>query len=345
MANKEQLLILVSRGIYAWNWWRDKNRQVQPDFKGAHLSRANLSKADLSMADLSMADLSKAELNEVNLIWADLSQANLSQADLSQAQINEVNLSGANLSGANLSGANLSGANLSGANLSDANLGSANLSGANLTETNLTEAYLGKTQAENTNFSKAILTGACLVKWQINHQTNLNGVICDYVYLQDSQQERRPSSGFFASGEFAMQFQQILSSVNLVFPDGVNWIAFACSLQIATENERLALKIQTLDEIEPNVILVKLKVAAEVDTVKIESVLKQRYQFFCSLLAEESEAFLESEESKNLITARGREGDKQLLNDLIILVSKMYGNNLPHSQNDTDKVTEAWRKN
>ncbi|NER31711.1 MAG: pentapeptide repeat-containing protein [Symploca sp. SIO1C4] len=345
MANKEQLLILVSRGIYAWNWWRDKNRQVQPDFRGAHLSGANLSKADLSMADLSMADLSKADLNEVNLIWADLSQANLSRADLSRAQINEVNLSSANLSSANLSSANLSGANLSGANLSGANLSGANLSGANFTETNLTEAYLGKTQAENTNFSKSIFTGVCLFKWHINHETNLQGVICDYVYLDDSQQERRPSSGFFAPGEFAIQFQQTLSTVNLVFPDGVNWIAFACSLQVATENEGLALKIQTLDEIEPNVILVRLKVAPGIDTVKIESVLKQRYQLFCELLAEESQTHLESEESTNLITARNRKGDKQLLNDLIALVSKMYGKKLFQSHNHNDKATEHWRKN
>jgi uncharacterized protein YjbI with pentapeptide repeats len=79
---------------------------------------------------------------------------------------------------------------------------SANLQGAWLERANLT-----KTQALNTNFHEAHLTGACLEAWNINSTTQLNGAICDYVYLLNNHQERRPNSGEFAPGEFTKLFQ------------------------------------------------------------------------------------------------------------------------------------------
>ena len=63
-----------------------------------------------------------------------------------------------------LSGVMLDGANLLRANLNDANLQSANLE----------RAHLQSTQALGTDFSNAILTGACIQNWGINADTSFH---------------------------------------------------------------------------------------------------------------------------------------------------------------------------
>jgi len=241
MANQEHLA-LFKQSIDAWNQWRTNNTQIRPDLSGANLIGvdlkmsnligANLSKGDLSSANLIGADLMGADLSGTNLIrailiGADLLGANLTEANLSEANLSEVNLSEANLSGATLSGANLrraplsrtnlTGANFSGAYLSGANLTGANLTGANLSGAKLSGANLESTVALDTNFNKAIFTGACLEEWQINSATNLSNVICEYVYLLQGQQSRCPSEGNFAQGEFTRLFQKTLDPVDLSF--------------------------------------------------------------------------------------------------------------------------------
>ena len=117
MANDEHVALL-KQGVDAWNAWREKNPDIQPD-----LSEANLSEADLGRANLSGANLSGAKLPEAILIQAKLSQANLIKA----------NLAGANLSWANGTFAFLTSANLTGANLEAATLLNRDLTGADLT--------------------------------------------------------------------------------------------------------------------------------------------------------------------------------------------------------------------
>ena len=104
-------------------------------------------------------------------------------------------------------GRNFKGANLAGADLKAADLTSADISGTNLEGAWLERANLTKTQALNTNFHEANLTGACLEAWNINSKTQLDGAICEYVYLLNNQKERRPNSGKFAPGEFTKLFE------------------------------------------------------------------------------------------------------------------------------------------
>ncbi len=88
-----------------------------------------------------------------------------------------------------------------------ANLAGANLVEADLVEANLVGANLAGTIALGTNFNGATLTGACLEDCQLDRETNLDNVICDYVYLKKNQLERRPETGNFTPGEFAKLFQ------------------------------------------------------------------------------------------------------------------------------------------
>ena len=89
-----------------------------------------------------------------------------------------------------------------------ADLTGAKLCGTDLTRANLCGASLIGTQALNANFEHTILTGVALEDWSIHSDINLNNVICDYVYLKAHHQERRPSHGEFAPGEFIELFQK-----------------------------------------------------------------------------------------------------------------------------------------
>ncbi len=240
MANAEHLAVLW-QGVEIWNEWRENNNncEILIDLIGANLTglnltqvnlnRANLSGADLSGVNLSHANLRMANLGEANLTGADLTGADLKMANLRMAILSRAKLSGADLKGAylslaNLNEANLSEAKLSGVNLRMAYLGGTNLTGTNLSEANLSGAILERAEALETNFNKAILTGACLQDWTINNATNLYNVICDYVYLKPNQQERRPSSGNFATGEFFMLFRKAPDPVEAIVYDEANTV-------------------------------------------------------------------------------------------------------------------------
>jgi uncharacterized protein YjbI with pentapeptide repeats len=194
MANPEHLAIL-KQGVEVWNKWREENPDIRPD-------------------------LYKADMRDANLRGANLSGAFLSRADLIEA-----NLSGANLSGADLSGANLNWANLNWANLSEADLSCAILSSAYLYGANLSGANLAMSQVIYTNFHNATLTGSCIKDWQTNSKTNLDEVICEYVYLDyeyvdfDSdveKKQRRPSKDNFAPREFASLYKKIIENTDLI---------------------------------------------------------------------------------------------------------------------------------
>ncbi len=260
------------------------------DLIGANLSEANLSESYLSEADLiganlSSADLSSADLISANLIGANLTKAYLSGADLSKANLSgadfiEAKLIGSKLSGVNLSGANLSNANLSGAYLKGANLKGANLNGADLTGANLTGAYLQRTKALDTNFNKAILTGACLEDWHTNSATNLDDVICDYVYLKAAQQERCPSEGNFAPGEFTKLFQKPLKTVELIFQNGIDWQAFFTSLQkLLVESNGSEPSIRAIENEKDGSLIIRLNIPPEANKTEIENYLKKEYEY------------------------------------------------------------------
>jgi uncharacterized protein YjbI with pentapeptide repeats len=258
------------------------------DLVGAKLNEANLSEAYLSEANLVGADLSGADLSSADLIRGKLIGANLSNAYLSGADLTKANLSGADLvgakligtklSGANLSGAKLIGANLSGAHLKGAFLKGANLIGANLIGANLIGANLHKTKAFDANFHKANLTGACLQNWQTNSATQLDAVLCDYIYLRTNQQERRPYQGNFASGEFTQLFQKTLDTVDLIFSNGIDWQAFFAAFQkLQIESDILELSIQAIENKQDRELVIRLNVPLEANKAKIESYFKQQY--------------------------------------------------------------------
>ncbi|RCJ40084.1 hypothetical protein A6770_38345 [Nostoc minutum NIES-26] len=291
-----------------WNANLCKANLTLCHLRNANFSEANLSKANLSRANLCEVNFWRANLNSANLTEANLKEANLSETNLTKVILSRVNLNGADLRKANLNSANLIGTDIRKANFNDANFSeviftNTNLSGLNLSElnfssANLTDANLNKIQALGTNFTSATFTGACIQDWHINSATNFTGVICDYIYLRQNQQERRPSSGNFAPGEFTKLFQKSLETIDLIFRNGIDWDAFAYSFKkVEVENQGTPLDVQSIEKKGGGILVVRVAVASDADKAKIHSEFMQGYEFAAKALEAQYQARLEDKDA------------------------------------------------
>jgi uncharacterized protein YjbI with pentapeptide repeats len=240
-------------------------------------------------------------------------EADLTDAILAHALIAHSNLSSAKLTGANIYGVqqlatdkltgtilveplvcdllsthqgtnenyiatNLQGAYLANANLANANLTNANLTNVNLSQTNLINANLSRVSAFGANLQGANLTGSCIADWSIDQTTQLADVVCEYVYLKPLFQERYPASGSFAPGDFTRLFQDVCNTVDLIFHQGINWVAFGNSWkQIQVENAGVDLAIQGIEHKGDGLVVVQVEVPAEFDKAKLHQEFNQSY--------------------------------------------------------------------
>ncbi len=246
MADEEQLRILKEEGVDAWNNWRENNPDVEIDLYSANLYRAHLK------------------------------GARLIQANLNAAKLIEANLNAAHLNSAILTGAILKGAILTDAHLEDSYLQDAILEGAHLEDANLSTV-----KALATNFSSATLTGACIEDWNINSHTNLENVICDYIYLKQDKQERRPSdpNRNFEPGEFAKLVEEYTKTVDLIFKDGIDWRAFLSSYQdIQVQYGDQNVSIQAIEKKSDGAFVIRLNVPPDANKAEVESKAKQSYE-------------------------------------------------------------------
>ena len=136
---------------------------------------------------------------------------------------------------------------LAGADLREAQFVQTDLRNSNLQDVDLSGAQLVRTQLGGTDLANACFTGACIEDWNINSATNLDGVVCDYVYLKRDRQARRPVDPRqnFAPGEFTQLFQKVANVVELIFHHGLDWEAFA----VAFDATNLRLRSSTGGEL------------------------------------------------------------------------------------------------
>ena len=184
-------------------------------FKGANLRGANFKNAYLEQVDFSGADLTGACFQNTDFLEVNLSYANLENANFADAKRLGANLKGSILIRANFGAADLCGAQLQGAALNGANFRKAVLSSANLSNANLSGANLVRSNLLNANLELANLTGACIENCKINGDTQIEGIVCDYIYLKEGQRERCPhdTNRTFATGEFEKLLEQSLESL------------------------------------------------------------------------------------------------------------------------------------
>ncbi|WP_375515581.1 pentapeptide repeat-containing protein [uncultured Nostoc sp.] len=152
-----------------------------------------------------------------------------------------------------LSNLNLRGAYLQGADLRRMKFIDTDLTGADLQGADLRGSILANAQVIDVDFTNANLTGICIQNWNVNSQTCFTNVECDYIYRKlDEKGEpiaRHPLDRNFEPREFESLYQEVGNIVELVFKEGVNWRAFAFSLQkLELEDESLGLELKGIEK-------------------------------------------------------------------------------------------------
>jgi uncharacterized protein YjbI with pentapeptide repeats len=120
---------------------------------------------------------------------------------------------------------------LENADLVDAILCHANLNGADLRGAKLINADLSNSQALGTDFTGADFSGARIANWGINPETNFENVSCTHVYIDKGRQERKPASGEFAEGDFALLVGEFTNTLDFLFKNEINSSAFQYAMQ------------------------------------------------------------------------------------------------------------------
>jgi uncharacterized protein YjbI with pentapeptide repeats len=264
---------------------------------GTRFYQADLSGANFSQAVLKNTNLRQADLTHV--CWQDAKKLDLArpgESILADPRVRRLLVSRTGYQQSYLK-ANLRGANLDGVNLQGAHLKGADLSGARLHQANLKDANLAETLALGADFSRACLTGACLEAWNIDASTNLEQVDCQYVYLLAGHKERRPSNGDFAPGEFTKLFKEVLSTIDLIFRDGVDWKAFVTAFkQVQVENEDTPLEIQSIENKGDGVVVVRVSAPPQTDKAKIHAEFNQHYELALQVLEARYQAELKAKD-------------------------------------------------
>ncbi|PSN13671.1 hypothetical protein C7293_14995 [filamentous cyanobacterium CCT1] len=248
-------------------------------FAGADLTGAYFAQAILK--NTNFADSRQRPTLLHNVRWKDakkLDRARVGSSILQNPSVRDLVLT-LNGIGQKFAETDLRGANLAGANLVRANFTGAILSAAVLAEANLQEADFTEASCIGTDFSCAHLTGATLEAWNIESSTCLDKVHCDYVYLLRNQQERRPSSGTFAPGDFTKLFQEVLDTIDLIFQNGIDWKAFIQTFkQIQEQYSEAELSIQSIENKGDGVVVVKLNAVPGTDKPVIHQSFNNAYQ-------------------------------------------------------------------
>ncbi|BAZ39544.1 rfrA pentapeptide repeat-containing protein [Calothrix sp. NIES-4101] len=249
---------------------------------GTSFRNANLTNVCFQQARLKHVDFRNSILKHTNFHLAEkLDFARLNQTILMNPLVRNLLVTkrgnGKAYIYCNLKGANLVDADLNYADFTNADVSEATFVGAWLEGANFTQA-----QAIKANFQQVKLTGACLQAWNIDSTTELNAVICDYVYLLNNQGERRPSSGVFAPGEFTKLFQVAINTVDLIFRDGLDLQALYTALNhMQVENQTMQFGIRGIENKGDAVVVVKVEVtekfSREVDKARIHADFTQSY--------------------------------------------------------------------
>lgn len=300
--NKEHFDKLQLGSKY-WNSWRSQNTEQTINLRNSQLSRRNLSRFDFRNVDLSRADLTRADLTQARLEGALLGEATLLDASLPKGHLSEVVLTKSDLGGMDFSASVLR----------DAQLNQTNLKGTNFSGSDLTNVSFVEASAISTDFSRAVLTGACIENWRVSSDTNLDDITCDYIYLKACEQERRPSdeNTKFSPGEFAALVRKCVETIDLIFSKGIDWPAFFQAFQeLRSQYADQDIFIQAIEKKSGEALVVRLAVPLEADKSAIENSAKQLYEiklvlmeqrYRTELQAKEREISLYKQENANLM--------------------------------------------
>lgn len=238
---------MLTNNVREWNSFVRDNPGVIPDFTGADLSDSDLRGAVLRNSNFENADMRGAALSGADITGSTFVNANVSGTDFSDSRLADSDFTGANLRGAFLSDANLDRVDFTGADLYKAHLTRTSLIDANFRNADVTDAgfqtarldgiCLEHTILTGADLSGCAITGACIVipGFQRNNPNNpfgsivadvfpwiINGVTCEYIYLDMEKKHRYPENRMFGPGEFEHLFCPV-SVAEYVVEQEIHW--------------------------------------------------------------------------------------------------------------------------
>jgi uncharacterized protein YjbI with pentapeptide repeats len=274
-------------------------------FCGTNLTAANFTGARLKSANFNNSKQQPTLLHQT--CWQEskqLDRARVGTSLLSNPVVRQLLVTGNGYKKSYVE-ANLYGANLNGVNLEGANLQDANLSHATLQQANLKEANLANTLATSANFTGAYLTGACLEAWNIDHETILKQIDCQFIFLLQApnplgSRERRPHNPdkVFQPGDFEKLYRKVMTTVELLLRGGINPEAFTAAFQkLMVEYPDLTPEAIKSIEKRDDAVLVTFQLPNTTDKAKFEQRFDNSYQ--ASLQAQTNAALFAAEQRQS----------------------------------------------
>jgi len=325
---KQAALIRFSFTLLRWD---------RTSFRDANLNEVNFNSATLQNAALRDAQLLRTRwVGAKKLLLAHRNGTILEDYTVRALLESGMLPPNKSLAGKNLKGAYLAGFDLSNLDFTEADLSEADLRGAKLSNANLTKVH-----AIGTLFEGADLTGACIEDWNIDHTTELKGVICRYVYMLNGQRERQPSHGEFQEGQFAALFEKVFDTVNLIFTEkGIDWQAFTQvfgQMQVAYGEHGAELAVQAIERKSDGTFIVKVKVPPETDKAVIQQEFFREYE---SKLALQEAKYKAQLQAKEVTIADWRER----YTDMKLIANTLARNQTINIEQNLGKVEMSERK-
>nr|VFJ88928.1 MAG: Pentapeptide repeat-containing protein [Candidatus Kentron sp. H]VFJ89786.1 MAG: Pentapeptide repeat-containing protein [Candidatus Kentron sp. H]VFJ97167.1 MAG: Pentapeptide repeat-containing protein [Candidatus Kentron sp. H] len=304
-------------GLRQWGLWLGSLGGT--DFRGADLTGASFRAADLKHSRFAgVKTLEGADFREAKRIRLAYAAGTL----LENPRVRDLLVNGDG-KGKSYAGLNLKGAVLVDARLSGANFSEANLSNADLTDADLRKSKLIRTQLIGANLSKARLTGACIESWNIDKRTTLQGIDCDYVFLEEGNPEsRQPPSGAFEPGEFSKLFQEVTETIDFIVESRLELKALQIAVRKLREDGAEGLEVQGVER-KGEAAAVRMAVPPEMDWKQTHARMLREKELDMKLLEAEhktqlaeTQYFMEKEYGEKQV-----DNFKELFNNLL--------NNLP----------------
>jgi uncharacterized protein YjbI with pentapeptide repeats len=188
---------------------------------------------------------------------------------------------------------NLRGAYLQGADLRHMNFTDTDLTGADLRGADLRGCIFVRAQVIDVDFTDTNLTGICIEDWSVNNQTLFTNVQCDYIYRKLDEKgeptDRSPATRNFEPREFQSLYQEVGNVVELVFKEGINWRAFAFTLQqLQLDDENMGLELKGVEK-RGDIWVVKVTHNENVPRQVVEQKLYASYEELKHRLAEKEQ--------------------------------------------------------
>ncbi|BAB78208.1 pentapeptide repeat-containing protein (plasmid) [Anabaena sp. FACHB-709] len=195
--------------------------------------------------------------------------------------------------------------------------------------TNLSNANFSHAKLKNTNFEKANLTNVC---WN-------NAKKLKYIYPIRIHQE---------NGQVNSDNIDSHKSINFTFKKGIVWEAFLSTYKIIVDNEGVELNIQSIENKNNNVLVIKVQVPEGANKANISNIFRQKYKNALKAIEAKYEGELKNKNNQMTIYRQVYEDNLQQNANLLNIINKMATSQSINIQNiaksESESMSESSKK-